>query len=216
MEKIINVVSLAGWAYLLLGTGMRLFVDRDSYLESDIGCDLWVLRAVQIFQSLEIVLILLGKSKGSVVGSFFQILGRNIVTLVFMSEQSNRLRFAMVVIIWSMADVNRYLYYLFKSNPITGFLRYNSFLLLYPVGVFGEMLIINDFIKIHSETLSEAYVYAIRGIQLSIVLGMLFLYKYMLSSRKKYLATLNKAPEGPEVETKRETAKSPRKEAKRD
>jgi hypothetical protein len=32
MEKIINVVSLAGWAYLLLGTGMRLFVDRDSYL----------------------------------------------------------------------------------------------------------------------------------------------------------------------------------------
>ncbi len=215
MEKIINVVSLAGWAYLLLSTGLRLFVDRDSYLQSDISCDLWVLRAVQLFQSLEIVLILLGKSKGSVVGAFFQILGRNIVTLIFMSSESNRLKFAMVVIIWAMADVNRYLYYLFKSSPITGFLRYNSFLLLYPVGVFGEMLIINDFIKINSEILSDEYVYAIRGIQLSIILGMIFLYKYMLSSRKKYMATLSKLPEQP-VETKRETSKSPRKEAKRD
>jgi very-long-chain (3R)-3-hydroxyacyl-CoA dehydratase len=212
MEKVVNVISLAGWSYLLLGIGMQLFADRDAYLQSDISSDLCVLRWVQAFQAIEIVLILIGKSKGSVVGAFFQILGRNILTLAFMSAETDRLRFATVVIIWSMADINRYLYYLFKDNLLTGFLRYNSFLLLYPAGVYGEMLVINDFIKINSETLSDGYLYAVRGIQASIIIGMLFLYKYMLNSRKRYLKGLEKKEaEAGATGVKRESSKSPRK-----
>ena len=137
MDKVVNVVSLVGWSYLVLGIGLQLFLDRDSYLQSDISKDLLVLRALQLFQAIEIVLILLGKSKGSIVGAFFQILGRNIVTLIYMTNESDRLRFATVAIIWGMADINRYLYSLFKNNQLTGFLRYNSFLILYPVGVYG-------------------------------------------------------------------------------
>lgn len=218
MEKIINVISLAGWSYLLLGVGMELFLDRDAFMQSDISSYVYFLQGIQIFQVLEIILILTGKSKGSIVGSFFQILGRNIVSLIFITPESHRLRFAMVVIIWSMADVNRYLYYLFKNNPLTGFLRYNAFLLLYPIGVLGEMLVINDYIKINSETLSDAYVYAIRGIQASIIIGLVFLYKYMLNSRKKYLKGLEKGENVASTEEtpKREVAKSPKREAKRD
>jgi very-long-chain (3R)-3-hydroxyacyl-CoA dehydratase len=89
-----------------------------------------------------------------------------------------------------MADVNRYLYYLFKNNSITGLLRYNSFLLLYPIGVLGEMLVINDYIKINAETLTDLHIHIIRFIQLSICVGMILLYRYMLSSRKKYMKTL--------------------------
>jgi very-long-chain (3R)-3-hydroxyacyl-CoA dehydratase len=101
---------------------------------------------VQLFQVLDLVLILLGKSKGSIVGAFFQILGRNLVSLLIANPDSDQLRFATVVIIWSMADVNRYLYYLFKDNLLTGMLRYNSFLLLYPLGGYGEIMLINDFL----------------------------------------------------------------------
>jgi len=219
MDKVVNVVSLVGWSYLVLGIGLQLFLDRDSYLQSDISTDLLVLRGIQLFQVVEIVLILLGVSKGSIVGAFFQILGRNIVSLIFMTSESDRLRFATVVIIWGMADINRYLYYLFKTNPLAGFLRYNSFLVLYPIGVYGEMLVINDYIKINSETLTDEYVYAIRGIQASIIIGLLFLYNYMLASRKKYMKGLESkepAQSVPSEAPKRESSKSPRKEAKRD
>lgn len=185
-----NIISLGGWSYLLFAVGLQLFLDRDTFVQSDISCDVYVLRGIQLFQIIEIILILIGKSKGSIAGSFFQILGRNIVAQIFISPESNRLRFATVVIIWAMADINRYLYYLFKTNPLTGFLRYNSFIVLYPIGVYGEMLIINDFIKINSETLTDAYVYIIRGIQASIIIGLIFLYKYMLNSRRKYMKSL--------------------------
>lgn len=190
MDKAVNVVSLAVWSYLLLVVGVPLFTDRNAFLISDITTLVYILRGVQLFQICDILLILLGKSKGSIMGAFFQILGRNIVTLVFISPESHRLRFAAVVILWAMADVNRYLYYLFKNNLLTGFLRYNSFIILYPLGVYSEMMVINDFLKINSETISEAYVYIVRFIQGSIILGMVFLYRYMLNSRKKYLKTL--------------------------
>jgi hypothetical protein len=51
------------------------------------------------------------------------------------------------------------------------------------------MMVINDYIKINSEVLSDEYVYLIRFIQASIIIGMLFLYNYMLKSRKKFMKT---------------------------
>jgi very-long-chain (3R)-3-hydroxyacyl-CoA dehydratase len=144
-----------------------------------------VLRLIQTFQLTDILLILIGKSKGSIFGAFFQILGRMIVTWGFVEADSNNLRFATVSIIWALADCNRYLYYLFKNHPLTATLRYNSFILLYPVGVFGEMLLINDYVGRHNE-LSEGWIYFIRVIQGGIVFGFLFLYAYMLNMRSKY------------------------------
>lgn len=117
--------------------------------------------------------------------SFFQILGRLVVCLVFAEPESHHLKFAGMVVCWSIADINRYLYYLYKDNAITSFLRYNSFIVLYPVGVLCEMLVINDFIQRHAD-LQQEYVIVIRVIQTMIVGGMLFLYKYMLGSRRKW------------------------------
>jgi hypothetical protein len=97
-----------------------------------------------------------------------------------------------VAITWSLADINRYLYYLFKDNPLTGMLRYNSFILLYPFGVFGEIMVINDFIKRHAEVLLDWQINAIRVSQGLIVLGMVFLYVYMLKMRKRYYSNQKK------------------------
>lgn len=98
-----------------------------------------------------------------------------------------------------MADTNRYMYYLFK-NELTGFLRYNAFLVLYPLGVYSEMLAINDYIKRHAEELEDWHVHCIRFIQGSIILGMIFLYRHMLKMRKRYFKSVGKgeAKEGAE------------------
>ena len=47
------------------------------------------------------------------------------------------------------------------------------------------MLLINDYLQRHTE-LTEAWVYLVRAIQASIVVGLLFLYTYMLKMRAKY------------------------------
>lgn len=50
---------------------------------------------------------------------------------------------------WCIADLTRYAHYLIKNN-FTTMCRYNLFLVLYPAGVYGEMLVINDYIKRHA------------------------------------------------------------------
>lgn len=189
MDKVVNIINLAGWTYLLINIEVELLFNLENYVATELDLTLLILRAVQLFQVVDIVLILIGKSKGSAVAAFFQILGRNVVTLFLMEPQTNRLAFAGVLVIWSIADINRYLYYLFKNNSITAFLRYNSFLILYPVGGLAEMIVINNFVNRHPE-LETYIVYAIRGIQASIITGVVVLYGHMLKGRKKYMKSL--------------------------
>lgn len=92
-------------------------------------------------------------SKGSILGSLAQITGRLIVAIYYLTPETSPKNFALMAIIWAIADVNRYLYYIIK-NPITTFLRYNSFLILYPIGIYGEMKVINNYLKNKSETIS--------------------------------------------------------------
>jgi very-long-chain (3R)-3-hydroxyacyl-CoA dehydratase len=94
------------------------------------------------------------------------------------------------LILWSIADINRYLYYIFKNNSITGFLRYNGFLVLYPLGGVAEMIVINNYIARHPD-LNEIYIYIIRAIQAMILAGIVILYSHMLKARKKYMKGLN-------------------------
>lgn len=54
---------------------------------------------------------------------------------------------------WGLADITRYCYYLFKSDGMT-ILRYNLFIGLYPIGVYAEMRVINDYIRRHAKTLT--------------------------------------------------------------
>ena len=118
MEKIVNIVNFSGWLFLIFHVGIPLFLDPKAFLTEDITLDIHVLWFIQTFQLFDIVLILAGKSKGSILGAFFQILGRLIVAWGFVEPTSNHLKFATVVIVWSLADCNRYLYYLFLYQNI--------------------------------------------------------------------------------------------------
>ena len=49
------------------------------------------------------------------------------------------------------------------------------------------MRVINDYLKRHAETIDDNYIYFIRFAQGAIILGMLFLYNYMLKGRAKFM-----------------------------
>lgn len=187
MDKAVNIINLAGWTFLLLSIEFELIFNLQNYITADLTTLLVVLRWVQLFQSFDIVLGLLGKTKGSILPAFFQILGRNVVAWFLIEPETSRLAFAGVLVIWSIADMNRYLYYIFKDNAITAFLRYNCFLVLYPAGGLAEMLVINNYINRHPE-LPQLYLMAIRAIQVMIISGVVILFMHMLKGRKKYMA----------------------------
>ena len=200
MSNIVNYLSLFGWMAVLFTSAYRLNVallsapnsDGHALINSiDISFEVYLLQVVQGFQLLDIVLILIGKSKGSLLGAIAQITGRLIVAWGFLSSDTDRISFFLMVFMWATADSNRYLYYVFKSE-LTAKLRYNLFLVMYPVGVTGEMLVINSYIRHNAETLSTQEINYIRIIQGDIIVGMIFLYVYMLNSRAKYYRDLKK------------------------
>ena len=108
-----------------------------------------------------------------------------------------------MALMWAIADCNRYIYYAFK-NDLTAGLRYNLFIILYPAGVTGEMFVINDYIKRNADWLELQHINFIRFVQGSIIVGMLMLYVYMLSSRSKYYRNLRKQREAEKVEAKQD------------
>ena len=145
-----NLINFTGWSFLLFHVGSQLLIDPIAWKTADISLDVFILKVIQTFAGLsELIFILLHISKGNLIASFFQNLGRLSVALYYTSNETDRLSFAIMVIMWSTSEANRSLFYLFKS-PITAFMRYNFFIVLYPVGVYGEMCVMNDFIKIHA------------------------------------------------------------------
>ena len=105
-----------------------------------------------------------------------------------------RVQFAMVTMVWSMAEVNRYLYYLFKQSSITGFLRYNGFLVLYPLGGVAETLVFNNYFERHPD-LINVYYYSLRAVNGMIIIGVVLLYIYMLKARAKFMRGVDKTVE---------------------
>lgn len=185
LNKFHNGVALLGWLTVQTLTTSLLVGDREAIRQPTAEAftmPILVCQILQALQVLDIIFILLGTSKGSILGAIAQIAGRLLVTLVYMSPEIAPVSIANVLIAWSLAETNRYLYYLFK-NPLTTWLRYNSFLVLYPVGIYGEMTLINDFIS--KNALSENQVLAVRLSQAAILLGGTFLYVYMLGNRSK-------------------------------
>lgn len=66
-------------------------------------------------QILDIILILLRKSKGSLIGSIAQATGRLIVALYFLEPETQRSAIMHMLIMWAIADCTRYAYHLVKN-----------------------------------------------------------------------------------------------------
>ncbi|KAF2352313.1 Protein-tyrosine phosphatase-like PTPLA [Trinorchestia longiramus] len=106
--------------------------------------------ALLVFQSLailEVVHCIVGLVRSSPVLTFFQVSSRLFLTwpiLYCLPESRDSLGFPLVLFAWSLTEIVRYLFYflgLIGSVPqFLVYLRYTMFIVLYPLGVTGEML----------------------------------------------------------------------------
>lgn len=115
MGALINSISFIGWSGLLSLTLYKFSQNPTLYFNEDITLEVGLLTLVQTFQIFDIILILIGKSKGSLLGSIAQVTGRLVVTWIFIEDQTYPPSFAMLVVMWSIADMIRYSYYLNKN-----------------------------------------------------------------------------------------------------
>ena len=156
-----NLTQFIGWIFVLLKVFNLLFFKWDNSVDflkasyRDTG--FFVLMLQQLAQA-ELVFAAVGILKTPISNIFMQLLARNIVVLFIVqytdSEKIlNSPAIFIYTVAWALADAPRYLWLIIKSFNSCGprckkrlsslfsfltYIRYTSFILLYPLGGLGE------------------------------------------------------------------------------
>lgn len=145
--KTYNLTQVLGWSYILYK-----FVTNDFSSASNV--DLWnsVKWPVIIFQhaaALEVLHAALGLVKSSALITFVQVVSRvAVVSGVILATPekyaSSSIGIPLAISAWSITEIIRYFFYFMSLNGSVPYfltwLRYTLFIVLYPIGVTGELL----------------------------------------------------------------------------
>ena len=211
-----NIAMTAGWAIIGIGI-VNHFIKNQSYraLYSQVEKQLLFFQTCAV---LEIIHAMLGMVKSNVTLTFLQVFSRvGIVWGVIqpIPEVHDQVGFTMLLVAWTITEIIRYLFYTFMLMGITPivlqWLRYTLFIILYPLGVTGELLsIYYSLVPIRNSGLysfslpnifnfSIDYYLVLMG---TIPLYVIFfpqLYFHMFSQRKKVLRSVSRSPSAKKV-----------------
>lgn len=144
-----NSIQVVGWSYILYQLANYYLIAGPAFRASITLWDYTKL-AVIIFQNaaaVEIVNASLGLVKSNPVITTFQVLSRMMVVCgVVMATPTGKVSpgLPIALLAWSVTEIIRYGYYalnIVKLVPhIVVWLRYTTFIALYPIGVTGELL----------------------------------------------------------------------------
>lgn len=113
----------------------------------------------QTLQLLEVLHCIIGFVRSSAIQTFMQILSRLLVCWIALYpfyQDLNLIPIDMIFFAWPIAETTRYIYYalnLMKLNLyIITWARYTFFIVLYPMGASGELLILYKLMQILRES----------------------------------------------------------------
>lgn len=174
---IYNCFQLCSWSI----TSIYLFLYFYNEFDKDIGNRLFLsLKISQTSQYIEVLLSLFGFTKSSFFSSFLQVTARTINTYWLYNNELPYWITLQTLFAWCLTEIIRSLFYISKDSIILFFLRYNLFIILYPMGASGELFAKDNFLSNNPE-----YTVHIRAIQAVFIVGFLYLYIYMFRLRKK-------------------------------
>lgn len=143
---IYNALQSCGWSIILWNT-LRGLLRDESYQEIYQSCEL-ELQIFQIAAILEIVHAATCLVRSPVGTTAMQVFSRVSLVLILFKVLSAQASIGVLFLLmaWSVTEVIRYSYYGFTLiNTVSKFhtwLRYSLFIVLYPLGVSGELLVI--------------------------------------------------------------------------
>eukprot|EP00998_Keelungia_sp_KM082_P008786 NODE_496_length_1870_cov_37.802065_g489_i0.p2 GENE.NODE_496_length_1870_cov_37.802065_g489_i0~~NODE_496_length_1870_cov_37.802065_g489_i0.p2 ORF type:complete len:459 (+),score=141.21 NODE_496_length_1870_cov_37.802065_g489_i0:398-1774(+) len=200
-----NGVQAAGWS-------VALYKAVNWLMNKPAGENMWqaaggTLGFFQYWAMLEVLHCLLGAVKSPVFTTAQQVASRVLLVAVAnaTTAQQDNVFLQMMVMAWSITEVVRYAYYALSLNKISvgflTFLRYTMFLVLYPMGVLGELGVIHAALpalaeasKTNEPTLFNHFSKVVNSSNVYwfflvpfYAVGLSQLYGYMLGQRKKVL-----------------------------
>ncbi|TPP62966.1 Very-long-chain (3R)-3-hydroxyacyl-CoA dehydratase PASTICCINO 2 [Fasciola gigantica] len=202
-----NSHSFQSWCYLLYTYVSEALVSG-SWLQCGPHVE-FLLRIFQTLALLEVIHAVLGLVRSSPFTTMVQISSRLFVVwgvLYLLPEvKKQSIGVPLILIAWCLAEIIRYIFYALNicnisSSPIT-WLRYSSFLLLYPIGITGELVLMCGAVQALKGTdrysfampnmlnCSFDYRLSILAIMALYIPGAPKLYMYMLSQRRKVFKT---------------------------
>ncbi|KAI6654123.1 3-hydroxyacyl-CoA dehydratase 2-like [Oopsacas minuta] len=202
-----NCLQTVGWIAILFNTCLYLAMYQGDW-KSFPGVYESTATSLNFFQTLavlEVVHIMLGFVKSNAFLTFMQILSRIIIIwLILVPVPVTSVGPLLHIIAWSITEIIRYFYYAWsraESPPYALlWLRYTTFIVLYPIGVLGEIISIFSAlptIKEHSLTSLQmpnilnwsfdSYTFLVL-ILIGYIPGFPQLYMHMIKQRRKYLS----------------------------
>ncbi|KAF9736917.1 hypothetical protein PMIN06_010679 [Paraphaeosphaeria minitans] len=151
-------------------------------------------RIVQTGAGLEVLHSLLGLVRAPFFTTAMQVASRLILVWVvgYQFPQTTKYSpaYSSMLLAWSITEVIRYSYFVFVLTngvpKLWTWLRYNTFLILYPLGVASETWLIYRAIPPASK-LDEKYGWALWALLATYIPGFYMLFTYMLKQRKKVM-----------------------------
>ena len=218
-----NAVQAVGWTFMLLMAISCYFGGGDVLSNSATTWSV-VGPSLTIFQNLALLEVghsLLGLVSSPWHSTLLQIASRVFVVALYnwLPSIANSSAIYTLAVAWGITEITRYSWYalnIWNANPkLFTWFRYSTFLVLYPIGVFGELLSIwhalpslakgkyptggampyfvehilmpaCGFLNVQPDVLMQYLVFPLYGV------GLVFLYTYMLNQRSKALKKLTK------------------------
>lgn len=204
-----NLISGCLWSFVLLNVFATYFVfDRDLYVTFQYTR--WWTTVVQSFAVIEIINAATGVVKSPLMTTTMQVLSRLLVVWgVWYVAPDARGNYSNAYLTlhsaWAVTEVIRYYYYanhlMSQQNPLKGFkrhtvpsyliwLRYNAFIILYPLGISSECYMIYyalGYALTKETTAYTGYALFLAFCLLAYIPGSVILFSHMVRQRAKTL-----------------------------
>ena len=202
-----NFLQLCGWSCFFFKVTNYL-INSKSLHEIYSNTHL-ILECCQYGAFLKIIHSIIGLVKSSIFATSIQIIGRIIIVVILQFFQSAVSQgYFLIYFAWSIVEIVRYTYYImnllqkdfFKFNIpyILIWCRYSFFVVLYPIGVSGEMITVwnakkdfNKYILYQTDKYTFTAADLIYPIWIFYIPALIYLYGYLFKQRKKVLNRLN-------------------------
>lgn len=191
-----NALSASLWLVVLINSiYYPLFVGQPAYFLRTKN----ITTVIQCFAIVEILNSITGVVRAPVGTTAAQVASRLVVvlgvfTLLPDSPGNTSLAYWSVLVAWSITEVIRYLFYAInletdgKAPEFLVWLRYLTFIILYPVGISSECWLMYKALDEAEGVLGSWYKYFFIVVLAIYVPGSYVMFTYMLSQRRKVLS----------------------------
>lgn len=189
-----NLASAIAWLTVLGRTASNAGINGTAFVAP--GVAEWT-KWTQTMAGMEVLHAALGVVRAPLVTTLMQVSSRYLLVwgvVHFFPSVASTPGYTSMLLAWSITEVIRYSYFALTLSGVQPtaltWLRYNTFFILYPIGIASECWLVYQAIEPASVKFGDWYSYSLIFILGVYVPGSYIMYTHMMAQRKKVMRTL--------------------------